>query len=120
MGDLTKNLSRHEFRCQCGVCEFRAADFELVKILQSVVDHFQADHIFITSGIRCEDHNAQVGGAVDSQHVKGLAADFYVSDTDVDDIADYLDWKFPDKYGIGVYKTWIHLDVRKTKARWRD
>lgn len=34
--------------------------------------------VFITSGFRTATHNAEVGGAVNSDHVTGLAADFTV------------------------------------------
>jgi hypothetical protein len=35
-----------------------------------------------------------------------------------DKVADYLEEKYPDKYGIGRYIGRTHLDIRKTKARW--
>jgi hypothetical protein len=33
-------------------------------------------------------------------------------------VFEYLNDMFPDTYGIGLYPTWVHLDVRKEKARW--
>ena len=26
--------------------------------------------------------------------------------------------KYPDKYGIGMYSSFTHIDTRRTKARW--
>jgi uncharacterized protein YcbK (DUF882 family) len=84
MGDLTKNLSRHEFACQCG-CGFDTVDHDLPGILQEVADHFLelADRntvlrvmIDIKSGNRCEAHNLAEGGSSKSRHMWGRAADF--------------------------------------------
>ena len=41
MGDLTSNLSRHEFACECG-CGFDTVDFELVTVIQKACNHFEA------------------------------------------------------------------------------
>lgn len=120
MGDLTKNLSRSEFRCKCGNCVFKAADYELVRVLQRMVDDLGADYIIITSGIRCELHNEKVGGAANSKHKAGIAADFWLSGVSPRDTVEYLDRKYPDRYGIGEYESFVHLDVRKEKARWRE
>ncbi|MBR3569238.1 MAG: hypothetical protein IKN96_00345 [Oscillibacter sp.] len=30
----------------------------------------------------------------------------------------YLTGKYPNKYGIGKYQTFTHIDVRPSKARW--
>lgn len=40
-------------------------------------DHFGAGRVRMipTSGFRCEDHNAAIGGAPRSQHVQGIALD---------------------------------------------
>lgn len=119
MGDLTKNFSRFEFQCPCGNCGFQAADFELVKVLQNALNTLKAKHGYITSGIRCEVHNASVGGAPDSYHLKGTAADFYFDTKDVEEVGEFLDRKYPDKYGLGIYRSWLHLDMRPVKARWR-
>jgi uncharacterized protein YcbK (DUF882 family) len=65
-------------------------------------------------------HNALVGGAADSQHLYGKAADIRVEDVDPATVADCLEDKHPDRYGIGRYQTWTHIDVRSgPPARWR-
>ena len=62
--------------------------------------------VTITSGIR-PDHNLAVGGAPDSQHVHGLAADIRLRISDQKEVYRYLDTKYPTKYGIGLYSGWI-------------
>jgi len=55
MGDLSKNLSRHEMICFCG-CGFDTVDAKLVSALQGAADAFDAI-IRITGGNRCREHN---------------------------------------------------------------
>ena len=47
----------------------------------------------ITSGYRNPRHNAAVGGATESQHIYGTAADIAIIDTDGDGVADETDWQ---------------------------
>ncbi len=136
MGDLTKNLSRHEFACKCG-CGFNTADFELVTALQNVVDQFERIYgaeivIDITGPNRCKEHNETVQKIANPQYVQYTsksrhmisAADFKLmikgrlEQIDPDEIADYLESKYPGKFGIGRYKSFTHLDPRTVKARW--
>lgn len=129
MGDLTKNLSRSEFECQCG-CGFDTVDFDLPIVLQNTVHHFTIKYqeydvrIKINSGTRCRTHNANVGGSAKSRHMTAQAADFYLYDRitgkhiNDDEIADYLEERYPDKYGVGRYTGRTHIDTRSNKARW--
>ena len=128
MGSFTRNLSREEFACKCG-CGYDTADFELVNVLQSLVYFYEAQihkpcAIHINSGSRCESHNKSVGGSDDSQHLVGKAADFYIFARDGsgripdDDIADRLEFLFPNSHGIGRYNGRTHFDTRSERARW--
>ena len=129
MGNLTENLSRHEFACECG-CGFDAVDTELVDVLQDCVDHFSdlyhtSASIKITGPNRCKKHNAEIGGATHSQHIYARAADFKVfirlgmKQVDPDEVAEYLEEKYSDQFGIGRYTNRTHLDTRTNgPARW--
>lgn len=121
MGDLTRNLSRSEFACKCG-CGFDSADHQLVEILQEVRDRFEVVKgkplpLVITSGNRCSEHNAKVGGAPKSNHTKGIAVDFMMPEVEPSEIFDHLDGVFPDQYGLILYPGWVHFDVRAVKYR---
>jgi L-asparaginase II len=48
----------------------------LAELMEDVRARLGDDPIFITSGYRCVDLNAAVGGAADSAHLYGRAADF--------------------------------------------
>jgi len=117
MGDISENFSRSEFKCNCNNCKFAAVDVELLEVLEDVRSHFNAP-ITITSGWRCHDYNALVGGAKDSYHKRGTAADFQVSGVTPLEVYKWLDERYSHKYGIGLYNSWVHLDVRSEKARW--
>ena len=120
---VSKNFSRYEFECQCG-CGFAAADVTLLEALEDARAHFKKTYtnrkviISVTSGNRCHKHNRKVGGAADSHHVKGMAADFVVNNVHADEVADYLEDKYPDRFGIGRYNDRTHLDSRTKPARW--
>lgn len=114
--DGIKYFKPAEFQCKCG-CKTNDVDHELVEILEKVREHFGRP-VTITSGVRCATHNARVGGVSNSQHVYKKAADFVVSGIAPRIVANYLETLLPNTGGIGVYSSFVHVDVRKTKARW--
>tara|TARA_R110002167_G_scaffold252882_8_gene459257 strand:- start:2540 stop:2935 length:396 start_codon:yes stop_codon:yes gene_type:complete len=128
MGDLTKNLSRHEFECECG-CGFDTVDFLLVDWLQKAVEHFSCEfsqdvYVVITGGNRCPEHNEVIGGSANSQHIYGRAADhkFYFKDSkqqiDPEIVAEYYEEEYPNICGLGRYHNRTHIDCRGSAARW--
>lgn len=117
MGDISKHFNRSEFSCKCG-CGFDTVDAELVMVLENLRDQLKGRPIKINSGCRCVRHNAKVGGVNNSVHRTGKAADIVVQGLDADTVADCLEELYPEKYGIGRYPAFVHIDVRKEKARW--
>lgn len=77
----TKNFKLEEFKCHCGgkYCTGYPAtlDAQFLKNLQSVRDKFGSTKI--TSALRCNKHNANVGGSSGSRHKLGKAADIITS-----------------------------------------
>ena len=116
MGDISTHFSRWEFSCKCGCC-YDTADYLLIVVLEDLHDYFDRT-ITINSGNRCESHNSAVGGSDHSQHKFAKGADIVVKDIHADNVADYLEERYPDKYGIGRYDGRTHIDVRPNKARW--
>ena len=72
-----KYFKYSEFTCHCG-CGYNRVDIRLVKILDNIREHYGKPAI-ITSGVRCEKHNREVGGVEGSWHTKRKAADFYIN-----------------------------------------
>lgn len=138
VGDLTKNLSRHEFACKCE-CGYDTVDFLLPEILQDVCDHFaeQLDtsvRIDVRSGNRCPYHNEVVQSLYTpnyvpytskSQHLDARAADFKLFIRHSGEqiaallIHDYLCKRHPNKFGFGLYNNRNHADSRTNgPERW--
>ena len=115
MGDLTKNFSKSEFACTC--CGETKINKELVGVLQQLREDLKG-FVTVTSSYRCPIHNEEVGGAKKSQHLLGTAADIVVDGVPSCLVYQYLDRKYPDKYGLGMYRTFTHIDVRKRRSRW--
>ncbi|MBW1973481.1 MAG: DUF882 domain-containing protein [Deltaproteobacteria bacterium] len=117
MGNLSKNFSLYEFRCPC--CG-AVVDPDLIEALQKLRDLIGLP-INITSGYRCKKHNREIGGTKGSYHLKGKAADIYV--TNLHPTKLYEKAKEIEAFkngGIGIYldEGFIHVDVRGYKARW--
>lgn len=114
---MNNYFKRDEFACKCG-CGFAAVDAELLEILTDIRETY-GKPIRITSACRCLTHNAKVGGAKDSMHLKGMAADIQVEGFSPAKIEQYLLGKYPGKYGIAAATTFCHIDVREKAARWK-
>ncbi len=114
---LSKNFSREEFKCRCGNCDYDTVDAELVIVLQQLRDHFLSP-ITITSGNRCPTYNSGVGGSKGSYHIRGRAADIQIKDVSPLIVQSYLKEAYPNKFGIGSYALFTHIDTRTKAGRW--
>lgn len=113
---LSTNFKVREFACSDGTDTIFIHP-ELVTVLQKIRTHF-GKAVNINSGYRTEAKNKAVGGASYSQHKYGLAADITVSGVTPLAVAQYAQTLLPNKGGVGVYKTFTHVDVRAVKSRW--
>lgn len=113
---LSTNFKVREFACTDGSDPIFIAP-ELVKVLQKVRTHF-GKPVTINSAYRTVSKNNAVGGAKFSQHQYGIAADIRINGVTPKTVAAYVETLMPNKGGIGIYKTFTHVDVRETKARW--
>lgn len=115
---ISKHFKVREFTQKDFRCDKVIVDSELIDVLEDIRAHFNKP-VIITSGYRTPEYNAKIGGVKNSQHTKGTAADIKVSDIPAKEVQKYLKHKYPDKYGIGSYLTFTHIDIRAKKARWR-
>ena len=84
-------LKEFECRCWCGMPADVAQSIEaLVSQVLDPVRSLFGKPIKVNSGYRCEKHNAEIGGAVHSQHIKGEAADICAASRGY---ASMTDWK---------------------------
>lgn len=118
----------YEFACNCDRHEVdenghnkldHIIDKRLVDLLDAIRERLGVP-LYINSGYRCPEHNAEVGGVADSQHVVGTAADITYDGIDVDYLAQIAEECGAD--GIGRYynQDFVHVDVRGWAARWTD
>ena len=94
---------------------------ELAKNLQVLRDEVKKP-IKITSGYRDPSFNKKIGGASQSRHITGQAADLKIEGYTPKQVAAIIEKLIAagkmKQGGLGIYSTWIHYDVRGTKARW--
>lgn len=118
---LSANLKSSEFACKgVGCCNIVIIDEQLVAYVQKIREHFNAP-VTINSGYRCTRHNKAVGGAANSYHTKGMAADIVVKGVAPLDVAKYSE--SIGVLGIGLYETakdgyFTHIDTRTKKSFW--
>ena len=110
-------LGEFACKCGCGIEQKLQPPKELLEVLDDVRQHFGVP-VHVTSGVRCTEYNARVGGKPGSTHQLGKAADIQVQGVNPKVVHAYLVGKYSDKYGIGKYFLFTHIDVRKGKARW--
>jgi uncharacterized protein YcbK (DUF882 family) len=113
---LSKNFTVKEFACSDGT-DTVFISLALVNLLQKIRDHFDKA-VIINSAYRTEAHNKSIGGATYSQHKYGLAADIHINGVTPKEIAAYVETLLPSSGGIGIYKSFCHIDVRRVKSRW--
>lgn len=94
---------------------------ELAKNLQVLRDEVKKP-IKITSGYRTPQFNLKIGGASQSRHITGQAADLKIEGLTPIYVASVIEKLIAagkmKQGGLGIYKTWIHYDTRGTAARW--
>lgn len=121
---LTKDFSLHEFQSKDGADTPPNVFIQIVKTaknLQVLRDYFNTK-ITINSGYRSPEHNKAIGGATNSQHLLGKAADIVVAGkTPKEVFAAIEELQSKGKMDIGglhAYGTFTHFDHRGYKARW--
>jgi len=120
-----RNFRPHEFYCKCSRCSGKPPDpsatRHLAWVLQQIRDLVNVP-IKINSAYRCPAHNERVGGAPESKHKLGIAADLnpigLSSDELHDAIEDLVTSKRIPEGGVGLYDSFVHYDIRPHKARW--
>ena len=115
---LSTNFTVKEFACSDGSDAVLVAP-RLVMVLQSIRSRF-GQPVTINSAYRTPQKNAAVGGAAQSQHCYGTAADIVVKGVAPAKVAACARELMPDWGGVGIYarQGFTHVDVRETRADW--
>lgn len=113
----TRNFKVSEFRCKgTGKLPSNGMNSELLTKLEELRHKLGNKSIVINSGYRTPSHNKKVGGASNSQHLYGRAADIVVRGVKPSVVYKEADKLFKNG-GVGKYTTFTHVDVRGYKAR---
>lgn len=110
-----KYFKVREFRCKC--CGVASVHQSIIDLCDRIREEL-GKPIAVTSGYRCSKHNSAVGGAVRSQHVLGTAADLYPLDRSLLPKLKEIALRLNADGGVGLYKSFVHVDTRGYKARW--
>lgn len=112
--DDIRYFDREEFRCKCGgkYCNgFPAEPQEkLIRAAERVRAYFGAAAT-VSSGVRCQRHNANVGGVSNSRHLSGKAMDFCVSGFSADMVLAYVSKQKDIRYAYAIDSRFVHMDI---------
>ena len=116
IGRLQQHFRAEELSCPCGHCERVVVHWALVELLQRIRWRIGRP-IIVTSGYRCPEHNAAVGGTPSSLHMFGMAADLQCEGLTPQMLADVA--TECGAGGLGLYPRHLHVDVG-TKRTWKS
>ena len=122
--NLTKNFTLEEWTCHDGTPVPPECMDNVLKCAQNlqVLRDELGKPVTVISGYRSPAYNKSIGGADKSFHMTGHAADIRVAGMTPKEVhAKVLDLIANGKMhngGVGVYDTFVHVDVRHGPARW--
>lgn len=124
--DEIEFFDREEFRCKCGgkYCNGfpEEPEEELVRTCDEIRRRLGVPVSIVDSGgsgVRCPQHNANVGGVANSNHLYGKAADLHSSKSP-QEMACVAEEVMGDTGEIGIYSWGIHIAVNCKYSRWDD
>jgi len=122
---LTKNFRLDEFKCKDGTTvppDYMDNVIKLADNLQVLRDYV-CEPIRVISGYRSKKYNTRIGGARKSQHMWAKAADIKIKGMKPAEVKETIEWLIREgkmhKGGVGIYRTFVHYDVRGWNARWK-
>lgn len=111
--DGIKYFTPDEFACKCNrYCDGFPEQISrnLLVLLDGIREHYGVP-VTISSGVRCQTHNANVGGVYNSRHLEGKAADFCVRGKSANTVVSYLQTIPGVRYTYAIDGSWVHVDV---------
>ena len=111
--DDIKYFDRDEFKCKCGkYCNGFPVEMQekLIRVADCVRGHFGAS-ARVSSGVRCEAHNANVGGVAGSRHKLGKAMDFRIEGKTAKEVLEYVQKQSDIRYAYAIDSQYVHMDI---------
>lgn len=117
---ITPNFKDYEFACKDGTLvpdQFRPY-MELLAAQLEIIRYALNERVYINSAYRTITHNANVGGASRSYHLKCMAADIHCQSATPSQvfaqIKRLMDTNQIIHGGLKQYGTFVHYDIRGT------
>lgn len=99
-----------EFACKCGCGWPNMVRKPLLRAADAVRDHFGAAAM-VSSGLRCDKHNANVGGVPGSRHRLGKAMDFRVAGKTAAQVLEFVRQQPEIRYCYAIDNHYVHMDI---------
>lgn len=115
---LSDNFTVREFMCRDGAPYARISPYLVSNIQQLRTQLGMA--VTVNSGYRHPAYNKKQDGKPNSQHITGRAADLRVLGMAQIDLAKHILVVFGCDVGIGLYNSFIHIDMRGRRATWGE
>lgn len=107
--DTVPNFTQSEFTCPCG-CGRNNISHDLVRVCQRLRDHFDAP-LEPSSGLRCPEHNAKVGGVPNSKHLSGRAVDFRIRGRTAAQVLPLAQAQGEIRYAYAIDEQFVHMEM---------
>lgn len=123
---LTENFNLFEFSCnnesKTPVPKKYLNNVRKLAENLQVLRYDIAKSINVNSGYRTPAYNKKVGGVKASQHMTAKAADIHVKGISPKKLGERIKKLIEegkmDKGGLGIYKNFVHYDIRGVNRRW--
>ena len=117
---MSKWFENSEFACKhCCQLPVEGMSQDLINVLDKVRERL-GESLVISSGYRCPTHNRNIGGASQSYHMKGKAADVYINSENYSthQIAQIALECGADTAVAYPNQGFVHMDMRGYRAEW--
>ena len=112
--DKIKHFTRAEFACKCGkYCDGYPTEMKqvVVNVADRIREHF-GKPVIVSSGVRCTQHNADVGGVSNSRHLYGKAMDICVQGVPSSTLLAYIKQQPEIAYTYAIDGNYCHMDIK--------
>lgn len=106
-------FSRKEFACKCGkYCNGYSAQMQ--RTVVELADRARAELkgvVFVSSGLRCRQHNTNVGGVSDIRHLIGKAIDLRIEGKSARQTLVWAQKQPEVGYAYAIDTSYVHIDI---------
>jgi uncharacterized protein YcbK (DUF882 family) len=110
--DGIKHITKREVACKCGkYCNGHPTEMKrgVLLVVDRTREHFGSPAI-VSSGLRCKQHNANVGGVSNSRHLDGKAIDFCIEGESSAQTLAFVQKQPETRYAYAIDGQYVHVD----------